>query len=235
MGKKTKIFYWIIRIVSILIVISSVSGLILRFDQPERRDRFVFVIVVAFMLAVFTFVPNFLFKKGLVIPNLILNIYLVMITAAMLFGEIVGFYGKIKHFDSILHFTTPSIIGLFGFSLVNLLNSNKTLDNLNPLFTALFVFCFVVAAGVIWEIYEFSVDIVFGTNMQRYMNSITFDPFIGQKALSDTMKDYILNTLGALITSIIIFFDLKHSKYIAKNATLKINKDYIKNSAKKSQ
>lgn len=222
MGKKTKIFYWIIRSILILIILSSIVGLILKFNQPENRDHFIFVIFNTFMLIIYTFIPNYLFKKKLIIPNIILNIYLIMVTSAVLLGEISGFYKTVKHFDSLLHFSTPSIIGLLGYSLINLLNSNKTIDNLNPLFTALFVFCFIGTVGVMWEVIEFAIDSITGSNMQRYINDAAKEPFVGQRALLDTMKDYILNSLGALITSVVIYFDLKHSKYLAKNATVKI-------------
>lgn len=37
---------------------------------------------------------------------------------------------------------------------------------------------------------------------------------IGQKALFDTMKDFILNTSGAFIASLIGYIDLKREAYL---------------------
>ena len=56
--------------------------------------------------------------------------------------------------------------------------------------------------GVMWEIFEFASDSLVGTNMQRAYVSTTNgrgNPLLGQAALSDTMKDLILDAAGAAI------------------------------------
>lgn len=55
--------------------------------------------------------------------------------------------------------------------------------------TVLFSISFAIAAGVFWEIYEFTMDILFDLHMQG-------------GGLFDTMKDLISNTIGAILTSI---------------------------------
>lgn len=55
-------------------------------------------------------------------------------------------------------------------------------------------FLFAVAMGTLWEIFEFTMDRVVGTNMQKPM----FDDSSG---LTDTMWDVIVNMLGALAVS----------------------------------
>ena len=80
---------------------------------------------------------------------------------------------------------------------------------LNPLFISIFVICFSVTVGVLWEIVEFLADAVTGSNMQRYSESVTRDPFVGRDALFDTMKDLILDMAGALVVAIISYVDLK--------------------------
>ena len=69
--------------------------------------------------------------------------------------------------------------------------------NLSPVFIAVFAFCFALALGAVWEIYEFTMDSVFGTNMQKYMLD-NGTALIGQAALQDTMKDIIVDAIGAL-------------------------------------
>ena len=61
---------------------------------------------------------------------------------------------------------------------------------------ALFSFSFAIAIGVVWEIFEFFMDISFGLNMQK-------------SGLIDTMGDLIVDSLGALLASGIGYFYLR--------------------------
>ena len=40
--------------------------------------------------------------------------------------------------------------------------------SMSPAFVALFTLCFALTLDVLWEIYEFTVDALFQTNMQKY-------------------------------------------------------------------
>ncbi|WP_222705331.1 hypothetical protein [Bacillus marasmi] len=79
---------------------------------------------------------------------------------------------------------------------------------LNPFFISFFAFCFAVAAGTIWEIYEFFADGVFSLNMQKFI-LVDGTQLIGREALYDTMMDLILDTVSALFISIIAYPILK--------------------------
>lgn len=70
-----------------------------------------------------------------------------------------------------------------------------------------------MTAAVGWELIEYGIDIIAGSNMQRHTNSITGEPFLGQRALADTMRDFISTIFGALPFSIIGYFNLKNRKY----------------------
>ena len=63
--------------------------------------------------------------------------------------------------------------------------------------------------GMLWEIYEFSVDYFFGTNMQKFALEGGV-PKVGQEALMDTMKDIIVDTVGALVMSVLGYLSLKN-------------------------
>ena len=58
--------------------------------------------------------------------------------------------------------------------------------SMSPAFVALFTFCFALALDVLWEIYEFTVDALFQTNMQKYALE-GGEALTGQAALQDTM------------------------------------------------
>ena len=70
---------------------------------------------------------------------------------------------------------------------------------MSPFFVAFFAFCFALACGAIWEIFEYLMDVVFGTDMQK-------------SGLNDTMADLIVDSAGAVIISVIGYFFLRDSK-----------------------
>ena len=95
------------------------------------------------------------------------------------------------------------MLGALGFILVDLLNKDQKVHvNLSPFFISLFAFCFALAVGALWEIYEFSFDALLGLNMQKHTTE-TGAALVGTAALADTMKDIIVDALAALAVSII--------------------------------
>lgn len=219
MGRNTRIFYWVIRVVTLVLFVLSILGLVGLLSDSQLDYGFIGFNAIA--LFVLSLAPNFLIKKGVNVPNVISNVYLIFIAAALLLGEIAGFYIIVPHWDSMLHFSTGSLIGLVGFSLIDILNNKKAHMNLTPLFIALFVFAFSMTMGTLWEILEYGVDIVAGSNMQRFKDSVTLVPFVGAEALKDTMKDLILNTLGSLLISILGFIDLKRNSFLLNKLSIK--------------
>ena len=65
--------------------------------------------------------------------------------------------------------------------------------------------------GMVWEIYEFLVDRFFGTNMQKFMLE-GGEQLIGQQALADTMKDIIVDAIGAFVMAVVGYISLKRDK-----------------------
>ena len=93
--------------------------------------------------------------------------------------------------------------------LISILNDNEHIYiELSPFFVAIFVFCFSITIGSIWEIYEYVTDGILKTNMQKF---ITSDGIVleGHKALTDTMKDIVVDSIGAFISSIISYIFTK--------------------------
>ncbi|MGC3955468.1 MAG: hypothetical protein QM804_14670 [Propionicimonas sp.] len=72
---------------------------------------------------------------------------------------------------------------------------------LNQRFVALFAFCFAAAGGAVWEIYEFAIDGLFATNMQKVVTD-TGQLLIGGDALADTMSDLVLGAAAAAMVAI---------------------------------
>lgn len=111
---------------------------------------------------------------------------------------------------------------------------------LSPLFVAVVAFCFSMTVGVLWEFLEFGCDMILKTDMQKdyvinAISSVSLDPLNANNAvkitniqsvmingqainakgyidigLIDTMKDLLVNFVGAVIFSIIGFFYIKN-------------------------
>ncbi len=143
------------------------------------------------------------------LPNSFLTMYFVFLYCAVFLGEVRNFYYTVPHWDTVLHAFSGMMLGVLGFSVVLLLNDNRSQNvHLTPAFVALFAFCFAVTLGVIWEIYEFAVDGTLGLNMQKYMLE-SHAPKLGRDALMDTMKDLVVDLLGAGLAAGIGFVLMK--------------------------
>ena len=123
-----------------------------------------------------------------------------------------GILIQFKHWDVLLHAIGGGMLGALGFSFVALLNKEERVPvNLSPLFVSLFAFCFAVMLGVLWEVYEFAFDGLLGLNMQKFaLEDGTL--MVGREALMNTMKDLIVDAVGALAISVIGYISLKYRK-----------------------
>ncbi|AFL98975.1 hypothetical protein Desde_0515 [Desulfitobacterium dehalogenans ATCC 51507] len=157
--------------------------------------------------------PSFIAKRfKIVIPSGMIVAYAVFLYCAIYLGEVRSFYYKVPHWDTILHTFSGAMLGALGLTLISFLNNTDRIPvYLSPLFVAIFTFCFAVALGVVWEIYEFTIDSLFLTNMQKYALE-NGTPLIGQAALADTMKDLIVDCIGALAFSVFGYISLKSKK-----------------------
>ena len=164
-------------------------------------------------------------KIKIEIPSRMMIVFILFIYAATFLGEVRNFYYTVPHFDTILHTLSGGMIGALGFSIIAFLNnSDKIPVTLSPIFVACFTFCFALAVGGIWEIYEFLADGIMNTNMQKFaLEDGTM--LIGRAAVTDTMKDIIVDAIGAAVISIIGYVSLKYEKgWVEKMQIKKKNK-----------
>lgn len=130
----------------------------------------------------------------------------IFIFASFYLGEVQDFYIRYWWWDVALHATAGLLMGIFGFLLVYILNESKRVElNMTPGFIAFFAFLFAISIGTIWEIFEFGMDELLSTNMQK--------PMLGDPSgLTDTMWDMIVNAVGAIIISGTGWWYLKKGK-----------------------
>ena len=186
--QKLKMQMCITNIIRILLVLIIVRG----FIMGDHSQDFI-AILTLFM----TYYPSILEKRfGVYLPVGMQITITLFIFAAQYLGEIKAFYELIPWWDTILHSTSGVILGIIGFMFVYLLNKNHgNKVRLSPIMVVWFAFCFAITIGVFWEFFEYTMDRVFGLNMQKFRMP-------GQDGLVDTMEDLFVDTVGALVASI---------------------------------
>ena len=170
----------------------------------EQRWLSAFLVILIIMTLISPLI--FRHKMEIEIPAEFHIAAVVFIFASLYLGEIQSFYHRFWWWDMALHGSAGLLMGIVGFLLVYLLNESKRVElNMNPVFISLFAGLFAVTIGTFWEIFEFSMDRLFGLNMQKPMLS---DP----SGLTDTMWDMIVNAIGALIISFMGWWYLKRER-----------------------
>ncbi len=179
----------------------------------RTRSDYVLMLVQCILGVFALMLPTFVSRKYKVqIPTNMYMLYVIFLYGAIFLGEVRNFYYNVPHWDTILHTFSGAMIGALGFSFVSLMNKEENIPlNLTPFFVAFFAFCFAVTLGVIWEIYEFTFDGILGLNMQKFALE-DGTGLIGRAALSDTMKDLVVDAIGAFVMSVIGYISLKYKK-----------------------
>ena len=230
--KVTFAVYAVLRLVVIAVLVLSFFG-------GRYENVFICFLTLALLLVPAFFQKNF----GIQLPSTLEVIIMLFIFAAEILGEIGTYYVKIPIWDTMLHTINGFLCAAIGFSLVDLLNRNNRFKfHLSPIYLSVVAFCFSMTIGVLWEMFEFSADMLFKTDMQKdfvinSISTVTLDktmtntPVIidninnvkinGQSladmgingyidiGIIDTMKDLIVNFIGAIVFSIIGFFYVK--------------------------
>ena len=193
-------------------------------DGRVRSDYI--LMLLECILGIFAIVlPSMLTRKFRVeIPDKMYYLYLIFLYAAIFLGEVQDFYYSIPYWDTILHTFSGVMIGFIGFSLIDILNNENERVTLSPFFIAFFAFCFAIQVGVIWELYEFTSDGVFGTNMQKFKLRDSTE-LVGRTALEDTMEDLIVDGIGAFVASSIGYISLKYKKGWINDLRIKLKKN----------
>ena len=202
--------------------------------------------------------PSILAKRLHVeLPDLLQIVILLFIFAAEILGEIREFYVLVPHWDTALHTINGFLFAAIGFCIVNLLNEDKNISmSLSPFYMAVAAFCFSMTIGVLWEFFEWGMDALLYSDMQKdtvvnALSSVTLHPegknvpvvlegiretvliledgsrytlpvkgYL-ELGLQDTMKDLLVNLVGAIVFSCFGYF------YIKTKGTGKVAKHFI--------
>ena len=171
------------------------------------------IINVCFATFLLTFIPRILEKKYKIFFPGEFKIAFVLFTYAGLFlGGVRGYYERFWWWDSFLHLISGITLGFFGFIIIYTFFRSKKIYP-SPFLVLLFSFSFAMSLGVLWEIFEFGMDSAFDLDMQSARNlEEVYGYYDTRLGVIDTMVDLILNTIGAIISSILGYIYLKKGK-----------------------
>jgi hypothetical protein len=138
-------------------------------------------------------------KKKLTLPPGFQMILSIFIFSALYLGEINKFYSKFWWFDLLLHLVSGWYAAVsFLFLIKTPIKKEHGTSHRRFIFLkSLCAFCFAVSLGTLWEMYEFSGDYLFGTEMVK-------------GGLDDTATDLLIMIAAAMIIS--TFYYLKNRK-----------------------
>lgn len=193
---------YIRRIVVVTLQLIMFVELVVLLFKGQWLMAFLATMIMAIMIATGAFSK----RLPVNIPPEFQVIGIIFVFAAIFLGEIRYFYLRIWWWDVALHASASLLLGIFGFLLVYVLNENNNVRvYLHERFVALFAFVFSLSMGALWEIFEFGMDHVFGTNMQK--------PMLGDPSgLIDTMSDMMVDALGAATISLLGWWYMKRRK-----------------------
>ena len=224
----TAAVYFVLRLIVVTMLVVNLL---------ERDYESAFICCLSLVLFL---MPAFVEKRFRVeIPSLMEVVILLFIFAAQILGELRNYYGQYPYWDTMLHTVNGFVCAAFGFALIDILTRNKQEKfRLSPIYVSLVAFCFSMTVGVLWEFFEYGMDVLFLTDMQkdtvvetvatvaldphgrmtvlRDIQAVTVNgkelPIVGYLdiGLRDTMADLLVNFVGAVVFSVLGYFYIRH-------------------------
>lgn len=105
-----------------------------------------------------------------------------------------GLYGRFAWYDEVTHTISATIIAGIGYAVLRAFECHSEEIDVPSDFRAVFIIVFVLAFGVIWELFEFA--------------SVWLSRVIGVQSpvtvygIDDIVTDMIFNTVGAVVVAI---------------------------------
>ena len=123
-----------------------------------------------------------------------------------------GLYAQIDGWDHITHAMSASLIAAIGYTFARAVDLHSDEIHIPSRFAFVFILLVVMSFGVVWELFEFGLDIVADTT------GISMP--LAQHGLDDTIRDFMYNTLGALVVAI---FGQAHLLGVAESITERLS------------
>ncbi|MFC5277293.1 hypothetical protein ACFPM1_00730 [Halorubrum rubrum] len=120
----------------------------------------------------------------------------VWITSAVFFHTLgsAALYTRIEWWDHLTHSLSASLVAGVGYTALRAVDLHSDRIRIPDRFAFVFIVVVVLAFGVVWELFEFALDII------AARTGVTMP--LAQHGLDDTVLDLTYNSLGALLVAI---------------------------------
>jgi hypothetical protein len=154
------------------------------------------------------------------------------------FGETLDCYYKFPYWDDVMHFLSGIWVSYLAYAALYAWMGEDHLTH-SRAYLMVGAFAFSLCSAVLWEVYEFSFDTLFGTDMQKtipegnlFNGGNSFADLLGSDAevaaffrtskgyryaLLDTMSDMVECLGGSLLFQIVLFPIVKKKPNFGKN------------------
>ena len=105
-----------------------------------------------------------------------------------------GLYAQFSWWDSVTHALSASLVAGAGYTAARVIDLHSDKIHIPRQFVFVYLFIVVLAFGVIWELFEFGLDILSAET------GVTMP--LAQHGLDDTVVDMMYNSLGALLVAL---------------------------------
>lgn len=105
-----------------------------------------------------------------------------------------GLYARIGWWDHLTHAMSASLVAGVGYTFARAVDLHSDQIHLPKKFFFVYIFVVVLSFGVIWELFEFGLDIAADAT------GLTMP--LAQHGLDDTVRDLMFNSVGALVVAV---------------------------------
>lgn len=180
---------------------NAAKALLPELDRARLQGECGFVLFQSLLGLSFSFLPLALRRGfGLKVPSPVEAGYFVFLFGAVFLGEIEGFYYSLPFWDTLIHALSSLLLVALVLSSLGRPRRSEGVG-LGPALAALFAFCLALSVGVLWEIFEYGVDSLFGSNMLKWATRGGL-PLSGMAAIEDTMGDLVTNAAASAVAAL---------------------------------
>ncbi|MGM0398047.1 MAG: hypothetical protein ACQEQY_03555 [Halobacteriota archaeon] len=105
-----------------------------------------------------------------------------------------GLYGRLFWWDNLTHAMSATVVAGAGYTVARAVDLHSDDIFVPRRFFFVYIFVVVLSFGVIWELFEFALDLI------ALSTGVTMP--LAQHGLDDTVRDLMFNSVGALVVAL---------------------------------
>lgn len=182
----------------------TLVGAFVLFEQGDAFEGWVGLVSLLFFLFLQLVLPKLADMSN---PSLLRNIFSFVMVSSLSVGRYFYLYARVRHFDKSQHVLYGMVIVLFALVLLYRLTApeHRLRLELHPLLVWLWLVGFAMIVLFIWEVFEYTSDRLFGSDMQDWKAD-------GLSGLNDTMLDLITGFVGAAVVAGLLVWQLARNR-----------------------